>query len=273
MAIAARQEISGPVAWTGKELEASGGWVRRFSGEQVATLEAALAAVDRAGIETLSIRRADFPLPGFEPLIADLRQELETGYGAVRIGGLPVERYSLDDMRRIFWGFGTHMGTALHQNARGELIGEVRDESGEAERTYVEPVPGRVKSSRARARSNGPLRFHTDRCDVIALLCAQNSMEGGVSKLASIATIHNEMLRRRPDLLEALFQDFYRSRPEDEDGLHPQRWFKRQRHHEHRGDQQPDPRVGAERHAAGRLCPGERAAHRMDQGVFSSPAS
>ena len=226
MAIAARQEISGPVAWTGKELEASGGWVRRFSGEQVATLEAALAAVDRAGIDTLSIRRADFPLPGFEPLIADLQQELETGYGAVRIGGLPVERYSLDDMRRIFWGFGTHMGTALHQNARGELIGEVRDESGEAERTYVEPVPGRVKSSRARARSNGPLRFHTDRCDVIALLCAQNSMEGGVSKLASIATIHNEMLRRRPDLLEVLFQDFYRSRPEDEDGLHPQPWFK-----------------------------------------------
>jgi hypothetical protein len=214
------------VAWYGKDLEHSSAWVRRFSDEQVATLEAALAAVDRAGIPTLSIRREDFPLPGFAPLIADLQQELETGHGMVRIGGLPVGRYSLDDMRRLFWGFGTHMGTLLYQNARGELIGEVRDESGDDEKTYVEPVAGRVKSSRARARSNGPLRFHTDRCDVIALLCAQNSMAGGVSKLASIATIHNEMLKRRPDLLEVLFQDFYRSRPEDEDGLHPERWFK-----------------------------------------------
>ena len=226
MAVAARQTISGPVAWYGKDLEASNGWVRRLSDDQVATIEAALAAVDRAGIPTLAIRREDFPLPGFESFIADLQQELETGHGAVRVCGLPVARYSLDDMRRIFWGFGTHMGTAVHQNARGELIGEVRDESADAEPTYVAPMAGRVKSSRARARSNGPLRFHTDRCDVIALLCAQNSMAGGVSKLASIATIYNEMLRRRPDLLDVLFQDFYRSRPEDEDGLHPQPWFK-----------------------------------------------
>lgn len=226
MTEAARQPITGPVAWYGKDLAASNAWVRHWSDEQVATLEAALAAVDRAGIPTLAIRREDFPLPGFEPLIADLRHELEDGVGAVRISGLPVQRYSLDDMRRIFWGFGTHVGTLLHQNARGELIGEVRDESGDAERTYVEPVAGRVKSSRARARSNGPLRFHTDRCDVITLLCAQNSMAGGVSKLVSIATIHNEMLRRRPDLLDILFQDFHRSRPEDEDGLHAERWFK-----------------------------------------------
>ncbi|BBK39819.1 hypothetical protein STAQ_48970 [Allostella sp. ATCC 35155] len=226
MAETARQPIGGPVAWYGKDLAASNAWVRHWSDDQIATLETALAAIDRAGIPTLSIRREDFPLPGFEPLIADLQHELEDGIGAVRISGLPVARYSLDDMRRIFWGFGTHVGTLLHQNARGELIGEVRDESGDLERTYVEPVAGRVKSSRARARSNGPLRFHTDRCDVITLLCAQNSMAGGISKLVSIATIHNEMLRRRPDLLEALFQDFYRSRPEDEDGLHGERWFK-----------------------------------------------
>src|SRR6476660_9086042 len=77
---------------------------------------------------------------------------------------------------------------------------------------------GRVKSSRARARSTGPLRFHTDRTDVIGLVCARNAKAGGVSKLASIVTIYNEILKRRPDLLEVLCQDFWRSRPEDEDG-------------------------------------------------------
>ncbi|MGE0716538.1 MAG: TauD/TfdA family dioxygenase [Alphaproteobacteria bacterium] len=226
MAVAARQSIKGPVAWTGKDLEASGAWLRRLTDDHVATLEAALARVNAAGMPTLAIRREDFPLPGFEALLADLGEELENGVGAVRLSGLPVGRFSLEDMRRLFWGLGTHIGTALYQNAKGELIGEVRDESGDAKPTYIDHQPGRVKSSRARARSNGPLRFHTDRCDVIALLCAQNSMEGGVSKLVSIATIHNEILRRRPDLLDVLYQDFYRSRPEDEDGLHAERWFK-----------------------------------------------
>jgi len=77
---------------------------------------------------------------------------------------------------------------------------------------------GRVKSSRARARSAGPLRFHTDRCDVIALLCARNAKAGGDSKLASSVTIYNEILRRRPDLIEVMLQDFWRTRPEDEHG-------------------------------------------------------
>jgi len=60
---------------------------------------------------------------------------------------------------------------------------------------------GAFLSSYARTLSNGSLRFHTDRCDVIALMCVRNGIEGGVSKLASIPTIHNEMLRRRPDLV------------------------------------------------------------------------
>ncbi len=101
----------------------------------------------------------------------------------------------------------------------GEIMGEVRDESRDAKPSYIVPAAGEVVSSRARARSSGPLRFHTDRCDVIALLCVRNAKAGGVSKLASIPMIHNEMLRRRPDLLEELFRDYRRARPKDEDGV------------------------------------------------------
>jgi hypothetical protein len=226
MTTSARQPITGPVAWYGRELEASGDWVRRLTGDQIAEIDAALAGINRKRVPTLSITREDFPLPALQELFADLRAELEHGRGAVRIAGLPATRYSDEDLRRLFWGIGTHLGVMLNQNARGELIGEVRDESDDMEKSYIDSAPGKVKSSRARARSTGPLRFHTDRCDVIALLCARNSIAGGVSKLASTITIHNEMLRRRPDLLEELFHDFWRSRPEDEDGLHSERFFK-----------------------------------------------
>ena len=222
----ARQPLEGRVVWKGKDLESSGAWLRRLSADHVATIDAALRKVDKAGLQTLAIKREDFPLPGMDAFFADVKEELENGLGAVRVTGLPVAGRSVKDLRRIFWGIGTHMGVTVHQNARGEIIGEVRDESGDPAPTYVAPSAGKVKSSRARARSNGPLRFHTDRADIIALLCAQNSMAGGISKLVSVATIHNEMLKRAPALLEELFQDFYRSRPEDEDGLHDKKWFK-----------------------------------------------
>jgi hypothetical protein len=104
-------------------------------------------------------------------------------------------------------------------------MGEVRDETKLPEKTYAPTEAGRITSSRARARSTGPLRWHTDRCDVIALLCVRNAKAGGISKLASIVTIYNEILRRRPDLLELLCKDYWRSRPADEDGPGTSRAF------------------------------------------------
>ncbi|MBL8675045.1 MAG: TauD/TfdA family dioxygenase, partial [Rhodospirillales bacterium] len=58
----------------------------------------------------------------------------------------------------------------------------------------------------------GGLRFHTDRTDVVGLLCVRQARAGGVSRLCSTGAIHNAFLERRPDLLEVLFQDFWRSR-------------------------------------------------------------
>ena len=104
-------------------------------------------------------------------------------------------------------------------------MGEVRDETKLPTKTYAPLEEGKITSSRARARSTGPLRWHTDRCDVIALLCVRNAKAGGISKLTSIVTIYNEILRRRPDLLELLCQDYWRARPTDEDGPTSSRAF------------------------------------------------
>lgn len=68
------------------------------------------------------------------------------------------------------------------------------------------------RSSRARAFSTGRLRFHTDRCDVVSLLCVRQAAEGGHSKIASAVAIHDAMLERAPDLLTELFKPYPRSR-------------------------------------------------------------
>ena len=99
----------------------------------------------------------------------------------------------------------------------GELMREIRDEGRAVGERYGQiPTasggPGAVLSSYARTLSNGPLRFHTDRCDVVGLLCARTARTGGVSKLASSVAVHDEMIRRRPDLAAVLYRDVYRSR-------------------------------------------------------------
>jgi hypothetical protein len=102
---------------------------------------------------------------------------------------------------------------------------EIRDEGRSVGERYGQiPAgsggPGVVLSSYARTLSNGPLRFHTDRCDMVGLLCARQARAGGVSKLASSVAVHNEMLRRRPDLAAALYRDVYRSRFGEEADRH-----------------------------------------------------
>ena len=223
--VEARQALTGRAGWYGKELDEFGAWIRTLNDTHRAELDAALVRVKRAGFPLLGFERGEFPLAATAELLAEISEELENGLGAIRLRGLPVDRYADDDIRQIFWGLGQHLGTSVYQNARGEIMGEVRDETKLSETSYVPTGAGKVVSSRARARSTGPLRWHTDRCDVIALLCARNAKAGGVSKLTSIVTIYNEILRRRPDLLELLCQDYWRSRPADEDGIAPARAF------------------------------------------------
>ena len=218
-----RTPITGPAAWYGPDLDRSGDWIRTLN--ETHTREIA-AALDRVRDRPLfRFGRADFPLPATASLLADIGNELENGRGAVRLRGLPVERYTEDELRQIFWGIGCHLGTAVYQNATGEIMGEVRDETRLEKPSFEKVEPGKVASSRSRSRSTGPLRWHTDRCDVIALMCVRNARAGGISKLASIPTIYNEILHRRPDLLELLCQDYWRTRPADEDGLRPDRVF------------------------------------------------
>jgi hypothetical protein len=217
---AARAPIQGPCAWRGAELREAD-WLRHLPAGAAAQIDRALAAVKARGLDWPGFGRDDFPLPDLGEFLAETARELEQGRGFLRLRGLAVGRYTDDDLRRIFWGLAAHLGTARYQNAVGELIGEVRDEvrAFGAAREAFKPAEGSAPlSSRAKTRSNNLLRFHTDRCDAIALLCVRAAKAGGTSKLVSAVAVHNEILARRPDLLEVLYGDYYRCRLGEEKG-------------------------------------------------------
>lgn len=210
----ARQKITGRSAWIGSDLLAKGDWIYPLTESHIAEIDAALARVRNAPL--YGYGKQDFPLQGTADLLARVSDEVENGYGCARISGLPVERYSETDLRHIFWGIGTHMGTAVFQNRRGEIMTEVVDKTRDPRYTPA-AGPGTVVSSRAKALSNVELRFHTDGSDVISLLCVRAAARGGETKLASIAKIHNQMLEQRPELLEHLFHDYVRVWPSSTD--------------------------------------------------------
>lgn len=211
-----RTPLAGPATWHGKDMAASARWLRDLPADAPAELDAALASVKRRGLAWRDIGRDDFPLPALDDLLADIAEELENGCGMVKLRGVPVGRWSTDDLRRVYFGIGVRLGTPVFQNRRGELMRDIRDEGGDVGRRYGQ-IEGAgdgkpFLSSYARTLTNGRLRFHTDRTDAVGLLCVRQARAGGISRVCSTAAVHNEMLRRRPDLLEELFRPFWRSR-------------------------------------------------------------
>ena len=227
MSTATARPITGPEAWHGSDLVRTTDWIRPISAAAIDEIDRALRIVKARGLAWRDIRREDFPLPGFSRDLAAVSHELEHGRGVVLLRGLPVERYTEDELRQVYWGIGAHLGAARFQNAHGELIGDVRDELrayGQVNQPGVEQKPGEPVTSRYKARSSGPLRFHTDRADVVGLLCVRQARRGGISQIVSSVAIHNAILERRPDLLMLLHQDYYRTREGEELGGN-RRWY------------------------------------------------
>jgi hypothetical protein len=221
---AMRQKLAGNWIWTGAELAASDDWVYPLDAAMCAELDRALDAVRRQDIPWERMAKADFRLDGTRvaALLERIDDALEEGRGLAKMTGVPVQRYDEADLRRLWMGIGLWLGTPVSQSAQGVRMKIIADEGvvvGERYGQMHNEDGSSFLSSYARAVSNGGLRFHTDRTDVVGLLCVGQAAKGGLSKIASTGAIHNEMLIRRPDLLDCLFRPYPRSRlGEETDG-------------------------------------------------------
>jgi hypothetical protein len=205
--------ITGPSAWRGEDLARSTDWIHTFTTSELSELHRALARVHALARTLVEIRREDFPLPTLGPRLEALRHELLHGRGFVLLRGLPMERYAPEDAAAIYWGLGTWFGRARSQNARGDLLGHVRDVGADLANPNVRTYQTTKRQY-----------YHTDSVDLVALLCVRKARSGGLSSLVSSVTAHNEMRARRPDLLETMFEPFHVDRRgEVPPGMDP--WF------------------------------------------------
>jgi hypothetical protein len=188
-------EIHDASAWYGPAMLQDTRWLQHFTAAEIAEVEQAtrrVAAGPDAAVARLT--PADFPLPTLAPRLHALRDEVLNGRGFALLRGLPVQRWSLREAAIAFLGIGCHIGSARSQNAKGHILGHVKDMGLSSDDPNV-----RIYQTHERQT------FHTDSADIVGLLCLQVAKSGGHSALVSSITIFNEMRKRRPDLLPHLF--------------------------------------------------------------------
>jgi hypothetical protein len=191
----ARTPIAAASAWRGDGLADERDWTVRLDEGAVAEIERARDTVRARNVGLAAMQVEDFPLPSLAAAIRDWRHELADGRGFLVVRGLPVARWNADDAAVVYWGLGLHLGRPGAQNAVGDLLGHVVDTGEDAANPFVR-----------RYRTAGDIAYHCDLADAVGLLCLHTARRGGASRIVSSVTVYNELLRRRPDLVDRLYE-------------------------------------------------------------------
>lgn len=192
-----REPVAGPAAWRSAEMARVSDWRSELREAEIEELDRALEHARNTGKSAAELQAADFPLPTLAVRIRGWRRELDRGRGFVVLRGVPVDRWSQEDSETFFWCFGHHLGIPGAQNPMGDLLGHVRD-------TGADPEARDVRQYRTAAH----IPFHCDAADVVGLLCLRAARKGGSSRIVSSVSVYNELLRRRPDLVDRLYEPF-----------------------------------------------------------------
>ncbi len=203
------EPVAEAAMWKVSDFSSRDDYTVSLSAEEVAELDRFINKMNAAGKGLDHIEQADFDCPLVNATLAQLYAELKDGRGFVVMAGLPVKRWSQEDVERVYWGMGTQLGEGVSQSVMGDRLGHVRDVSRE--------------DPHARAyRNRTELNPHTDISHIAALCCVKGAKSGGVSLVTSSLSVHNAMLERHPDDLELLYKGFYyHRRGEEQPGQEP----------------------------------------------------
>jgi hypothetical protein len=193
--------VNDPALWRRDDMARPESWIHTLSDVELGDIEAAVERVEASGMTVSDVTRREFVLPRLGPILDGIYDDLINGRGFALIRGLPIDRYSEMQTAIAFWGIGRYFGEPVSQNAKGHLLGHVKDLG------YSRKNPGHRGY-----QTSEELQFHCDSCDMTALLCLYPAASGGISRVMSSVVLHNEMLRRNPAWVEALTAPLYRDR-------------------------------------------------------------
>lgn len=193
-----RDPLIGPALWRGPELDEAD-YVYQLSEAEIGEICRVRDDLMSRDVGLGAIDPETTPFPALDETLASWIDQLENGIGFVVIRGLDIEGWSEREAGLAFYALGRQLGVPVKQNAQGHLLGHVRDTGKDI---FTDP------SARGYQVRIG-LPFHTDTStDLLSLMCLRTAREGGDSALAPLQTIYNEVLARRPDLIDTYYEPF-----------------------------------------------------------------
>jgi alpha-ketoglutarate-dependent taurine dioxygenase len=177
-------------------------WLVPFPPACVAELDAVVQFLRHSPQPVAHLTPAAFTLTACASVMAQVQVQMRSQVGFAVVDRVPVERYSVTENRAIGWLLASILGQVVAQKWDGTLLYDVKD-SGQ-------PLGYGVR----RSVTNLEQPFHTDGGwlwlppSAIGLFCLQTAQQGGLSRLVSLCTVHNELRRRHPDLLARLYRPF-----------------------------------------------------------------
>ena len=214
------RKITGRLAWTRADLRPDE-WFLKFPEECVNELRAAIALERPHRLPVMLWTPEQFRLDACRRFMAQVKSILDDGVRFALVDRLPVEEMTVDEAKFAYWLLSSMIARPVAQKHDGfdanAFLSDVLD-------TGLKPTPG---SGVRPDRTNVDLIYHNDNAFnhtmpvYVGLLCLQPAKSGGVSRVMSFYTAHNELLDSHPEALPRLYQPFWIDRqrehdPEDE---------------------------------------------------------
>jgi alpha-ketoglutarate-dependent taurine dioxygenase len=196
-----RTPLTGGVVWDAASLKPTDGIIP-LDDESRRELEGVVAVLRDNPLPIEMIEAGAFRMDACRRMMAKVKDTLENGVGFVIIDRLPLDVFSKEEAKAVYWLLSQMVCRPVAQSWDGKLIYDVRD--------MGKPPGNGVRPDVTNAEQN----FHTDNSynlcapDYVALLCLRPAKEGGISSIVSFHTVYNEMLARHPKLVDRLFAPY-----------------------------------------------------------------
>ncbi|KPM41014.1 hypothetical protein AK830_g5515 [Neonectria ditissima] len=193
--------ISGDMAWVGAELETSPALFDDYlSSDDITEIEAAVKHFKGLELARGFANPQTFPLS--EELASRLRavtNHVYNGRGFHRIRGLDTSRYTEEERVIAYAGITSYVVDERARNIGHE--DHIRD------RSFANPMGDKLKPLELAVS----MSFHTDIDvgDMLSLFVQSTSLSGGEQYIASISSMYNYIVKREPEVLKTLTDDWY----------------------------------------------------------------
>lgn len=194
-------------AWT-RDTIAPNDWTVALSTAALAELSAVRDEIRRAPVPTFLLDPKDFKLDACRIVMDEVRRVTRDGPMFAVLDRLPLDEMNRDEAIAIYWLLSSLLARPVAQKLNGQMFYDVMD-------TGAKLKPG---SGIRPTVTNVDLRFHNDNSynetppEYVCLFCLHPARSGGTSQVMSVATVHDALAKRHPELMPRLYKPFWYDR-------------------------------------------------------------